>query len=61
MRSGRISSVLVVHATRALHYRMPTTPATSDDVSTTALGAWYATRLPWSALPPCTPDGTKPR
>jgi hypothetical protein len=47
MRSGRISSVLVVHATRALRDRMPTTPATSDDVSTTALGAWYATRLPW--------------
>ena len=39
--------MLVVHATRALHYRMPTTPATSDDVSTTALGAWYATPLPW--------------
>jgi hypothetical protein len=48
MRSGRISSVLVVHATRALHDRMPTTPpATSDDVSTTAFGAWYATPLPW--------------
>jgi hypothetical protein len=27
MRSGRISSVLVVHATRALRDRMPTTPA----------------------------------
>ena len=39
--------MLVVHATRALRDRMPTTPATSDDVSTTALGAWYATRLPW--------------
>ena len=25
----------------------PPPPATSDDVSTTALGAWYATRLPW--------------
>ena len=47
MRSGRISSVLVVHATRALRDRMPTAPATSDDVSATALGAWYATRLPW--------------
>ena len=39
--------MLVVHATRALRDRMPTTPAASDDVSTTALGAWYATRLPW--------------
>jgi hypothetical protein len=47
MRSGKISSVLVVHATPALLDRMPTTRATSDDVSTTALGAWYATRLPW--------------
>jgi len=47
MRSGRISSVLVVHATRALRDRMPGAPATPDDVSTTTLGAWYATRLHW--------------
>ncbi len=39
--------MLVVHATRALRDRMPATPATPDDVSTTTLGAWYATRLHW--------------
>jgi Domain of unknown function (DUF6933) len=45
MRLGRISSVLLVHATRALRDRVPTFPATTNDVSTTTLGAWYATRL----------------
>ena len=44
MRPGMISSVLVVHATHALRDRIPATP---DDVSTTTLDAWYATRLRW--------------
>jgi hypothetical protein len=37
--------VLVVHGTRALRERVPGPSATHDDVSTTALGPWYATLL----------------
>ena len=44
---GQDSPVLVVHATRALRERIPEPPAAADDMSTTALGPWYATRLRW--------------
>ena len=38
---------VLIHGTRVFRERVPGRAAAPDDVSTTALGAWYATLLRW--------------
>ena len=38
---------MLIHGTRVFRERVPGRTAAPDDVSTTALGAWYATLLRW--------------
>lgn len=39
--------MIILHGTRAFHDRVPGPVAEQDDVSTSALGSWYATVLRW--------------